>query len=403
MNARYRLVWLAYLLSGAGDWITRLAVPVMLYHLTGSALYLSLAYAMTYLPFLLITPAGGVFADAMDRRSLLVASDAAAGLMVVALALTAATPSTPWLFFPLLFMVFSFSAMYHPIFQSYIPSLVSDQELDKANAYLSVADNLVDVLGPVAGGLLVGLLGAPNALWLDAGSFFISAFCLYLVARDRLVFRFCRDVSLRSLVSDFREGAVYVFRQRVLRYCCLLFAVTNLGLTIFTANLMFFLLDRLALDSAEVGVTLGLAGIGAIAGSLAAPFVGRHVGAGILIVIATVISGLGIVLLLWFRHPLLVAALWGGVLATNSIVVVTFFTLRQRIVPTELLGRAVATSRFISFLAIPIGSLLGGWLVEHGGGIDMAILVGGMLVAVSGFMGMLMPLNDRDARQQLPI
>lgn len=403
MNARYRLVWLAYFLSGAGDWITRLAVPVMLYHLTGSALYLSLAYAMTYLPFLLITPAGGVFADAMDRRSLLVASDAAAGLMVVALALTAATPSTPWLFFPLLFMVFSFSAMYHPIFQSYIPSLVSDQELDKANAYLSVADNLVDVLGPVAGGLLVGLLGAPNALWLDAGSFFISAFCLYLVARDRLVFRFCRDVSLRSLVSDFREGAVYVFRQRVLRYCCLLFAVTNLGLTIFTANLMFFLLDRLALDSAEVGVTLGLAGIGAIAGSLAAPFVGRHVGAGILIVIATVISGLGIVLLLWFRHPLLVAALWGGVLATNSIVVVTFFTLRQRIVPTELLGRAVATSRFISFLAIPIGSLLGGWLVEHGGGIDMAILVGGMLVAVSGFMGMLMPLNDRDARQQLPI
>jgi len=257
MSTRYRLAWLAYFLSGAGDWISRLAVPVLLFQLTGSALCLSVAYAITYLPFLVVTPAGGVFADAFDRRSLLVASDTAAGLLVVALALIASQRSgTPWLFYPVLFLIFSLTAVYHPIFQSYIPTLVPENDWDKANSYISASDNLTDVLGPVVGGLVVGFIGAANSLWLDAASFFMSASCIYLVDRKTLIFRPARVSTLKTLVSDFREGTIYVFRHRVLRYCCLLFALTNLGLTIFTSNFMFFCLEGLALTQSGLASPL---------------------------------------------------------------------------------------------------------------------------------------------------
>ena len=245
------------------------------------------------------------------------------------------------------------------------------------------------------GGIFVGLAGAANSLWLDSASFFISALCIYLAERTPLTLRPSRAATVAQLSRDLRDGAVYVYRDLVLRHYCLLFAMTNLGLAIFTSNLMFFLLGGLGLSVTGSGIVLGVSGGGAIAGSLAAPFVGRYVGPGPVIVAATLLSGLGILSLDWLQDARVIAVVWGFVLATNSIVIVTFFTLRQRIVPAELLGRAVAVSRLVSFLAIPIGSAFGGWLATREGSLQLPILLAGLIVFASGLVGMLMPLGER--------
>jgi predicted MFS family arabinose efflux permease len=357
---------------------------------------------MTFLPFLIVTPVGGILADAVDRRALLVVVDGAAGFLVVIMALTAsAVPGIAWPFYPILFLLFSLVAIYHPTFQSYIPSLLPEKELAKGNSYISAADNFADVLGPIMGGVLIASVGAVNALYIDAASFLFSAFCVYFIDARPLVMRLRNVTVVSTWRDDLRDGAMYVLKHPILRYGCILFAFTNLGLTLFTSNLMFFLIAHVGLDSVEIGTVLGLAGCGAILGSLAAPHIGRYVSDGFLMLITNVVGGLGILLLAWLRDPLAIAAVWGFVLATNSVVVVTFFTLRQRVVPIELLGRAVAMTRFVSFLAVPLGSVLGGWLVERSGSVMLATVMSGAIITVAGFAGMLTPLNAPAAQVQL--
>jgi predicted MFS family arabinose efflux permease len=393
MTGRFRFLLSAYFLSSAGDWISRLAIPLLLYHITGSALCLSLAYAMTFLPFVFVTPIGGVLADAVDRRTLLVVADSgAAGLMLTMAVSATIAPDTAWPFFPLLFLLFSLVAIYHPAFQSYIPSLLREADLSRGNAAISAVDNLTNVLGPLLGGALIAAVGPEHALYVDAASFLVSAVCIYGSEARPLTLRLHRTTATRWH-DDLREGARYVLRHPVLRCGCLLFTATNLGLTLFTANLMFFLISDLRLGSLGVGMVLGVSGGGAILGSLVAPWLNRRLSQGFILTGANIVAGLAILLLASLRLPLAVAVVWGIVLAMNSIVVVTFFTLRQRIVPTELLGRAVATTRSVSFLAVPVGSVLGGWLVDQSASVMPAILLSGAIVTVAGCAALLTSLN----------
>jgi predicted MFS family arabinose efflux permease len=394
VNGRFQVLLSAYFISSVGDWVSRLAVPVILFKMTGSAFCLSLAYAMTFLPYLVVTPVGGVLADAVDRRTLLVVVDIAAGSLVILMALSAwLAPETAWSFYPLLFLLFSLVAVYHPAFQSYLPSLLAESEFAKGNSYISAADNVTDVLGPILGGFLITTIGAMNALYLDAASFLFSAACICFIEARPLVLRLLRNVSAAACWDDLREGALYVFGHQTLRYGCILFAVTNFGITLFTSNLMFFLISFLGLESIGIGIILGVAGCGGLVGSLMAPHIIRHASDGFVMLTANIVGGLGILALAWLQSPLAVAAIWGFVLATNSVVVVTFFTLRQRVVPDELLGRAVAMSRFISFLAIPLGSVLGGWLVEQSGSVMLTIILSGAIVTIAGFLALLTPLG----------
>lgn len=393
INHRYSLLLLAYSLSAIGNWIHRLAVPIILFEMTGSPLVLSISYALTFLPMVIVTPFGGVLADALDRRKILIYGDCVAGLLVVCMALVAmGSPALTFLLYPLIFIVSSFAAIYHPAFHSYLPMLVREHELAAGNSYINAADNAVDVVGPIIGGSVIAMIGTVNSLYFDAASFLASAAAIALIRGATPTLKADAYARLYEWRNDLRAGIVYALAHPVVRYSCLLFALSNFGLGIFMANFMYYLLVRVELNPMQVGTTLALSGIGGILGSIIAPRLSRYLDEGPLILNCTILVGLGTLLLHWTANSLAVAVVWGGVLAANSIIIVTFFTLRQRVVPSEFLGRTVAITRPIGYAAIPLGSILGGWLVQYSGGLDYAILASGVIVTGAGVFGWFTPL-----------
>jgi MFS family permease len=396
INNRYSLLLLAYSLSAIGDWVYRLAVPIILFERSGSPLALSISYALTSLPMVIVTPFGGVLADALDRRTLLVYGDFASGVLVGYMALMAVgLPNLTFALYSTIFVIASLSAIYHPAFHSFLPMLVRDADLAKANSYISAADNVVDVIAPIISGSVIAVMGTGNALFFDAASFFVSAIAISLI-RGTTSSAIITSVGARlnEWHNDLRAGIVYALAHPVVRYSCILFIFVNLGLGMFNANFMYYLIGHVGLNAVQVGTTLALSGIGAILGSLLAPRLGTYVREGALILNCTIIAGLATLLLFLVVSPLTVAVVWGSVLAANSVVIVTYFTLRQRVVPSEFLRRTIAITRPIGYAAIPVGSVLGGWLVQYWG-IDYAILLSGAIVTGAGVFGWFTPLNGR--------
>ncbi|PIQ44093.1 MAG: hypothetical protein COV52_02290 [Gammaproteobacteria bacterium CG11_big_fil_rev_8_21_14_0_20_46_22] len=395
INKNYRLLLTAYFLSTVGDWLYRLAIPILIFHLTHSALAMSIAYALTFLPFIVVTPFGGVIADRVNRRKMMMYGDWFAAIATLCLALQQTfLSSVIWPIYPLVFAIAALSSVYHPAFQSFIPEIVERDSLSKANSYLTSSDNLISLLGPLASGGLIAILGALNAIYINAASFALSAILITLITK-RAKAAPHRGITLQSIFIDLKEGMHYAWKNAVIKYGCFLFLCSNFAIQVFYANFIFFLVKILKLTPVHVGVAIAVSGIGAIIGSLVAPRIGKHLAKGRIIVCCTIGAGLSTLLLLLARSGVTAGLAWGVVAAFNSVIIVTYFTLRQRVVPSEYLGRTVAITRLISYMMIPIASIFGGWVLQHHGNMQMIILLSSVVMTTGGVIAWFTPLNTQ--------
>ncbi len=138
---------------------------------------------------------------------------------------------------------------------------------------------------------------------------------------------------------------------------------------------MFYLNQKLNLSASMIGGILGIIGFMSILGSLIAPYFIKRFHSGKIIAGATALGGILCFLLLATTNPILIAIIWGASMACSSVVIVTYFTMRQRAVSKDILGRAIATTPLLSFSSIPIAAVIGGVLVEEWLGMTMVILL----------------------------
>ncbi|WP_437648992.1 MFS transporter [Sorangium sp. So ce362] len=384
MTRNYYLLLSAYALSAVGNWIYKLALPLLIYERTHSALGMALAFGVTYLPFLLFSPFGGVLADRHDRRRLLWAGDTVSGVVAASLAFAVLVkPDGLWLLYPLVFLLASVEPFYHAAFQSILPSLVAPDRLARANAGLQGADNLTAFVGPLLGGGVIAAVGTLPALYVNAGSFLLSAVLIGLI-RGTERSRAGEARPRRDVLEELKEGLSHVLRSPILRYGSLLFVGANFALSLFTANFMYYLASTLGLGAAQIGLVTSASGAGAIAGAVAAPRLGRGLSPGVILVAGTILEGLSITMLLPVRGPIAAALVLGAMMFFETLLVVTWFTLRQRTVPEHLLGRVVATTRLIAFCPIPIASVVAGLILRVSGSTAPVIAASGLLTMLVG-------------------
>ncbi|WP_020667394.1 MFS transporter [Amycolatopsis nigrescens] len=388
LGGRYFLLLAAYIVSNAGTWIYRLTLPLLVLHLTGSALQTAALYALEYGPFLLLSLPGGVWADRFDRKRLLIAGDVLAGVIALALAiLTSAGAAALPAIFVVAFLLACVEPVYHPAFQGLLPDIVEDRELDRANALMQSSDQILSMAGPVLAGGLVALFGYQAAIYIDAGSFAVSATILLFlrVGKRHLVAERAPKPSFRG---DLAEAFRYIVREnRTLLAGSLLFTGTNFGIWLIQANLVYYLSTYLGLTAALVGVVFAAQGVGALAGALLAPVVIRRLGNGRTIVYSTTAAGALTALLTVFRDVVGISAVSAVVFALGSMNVVSWFTLRQRIVPPALMGRVVAATRMLAFSSIPLAALVAGALEDALHNMYLVILLGAALRFLVGLAG----------------
>jgi MFS family permease len=326
---------------------------------------MSLLRTLESLPFLLLTLPVGLWLDRHPARpAMLVANGVrAAAISGVALAGALGALQMSWLYGAVM-LIGAATVVFDVAYLSYLPTLVRREQLVEGNSHLAVSDSAAEVGGPGLAGLLVQVASAPAALFMDAASYLVSIFSLSRIRTpDRAPEGYEEEAA--TLRRQIRDGVEVVVADRYLRVICLESFTYNLFTQFGATLLVLYALDQLGLSAAELGLYMGLGGLGAVLGSAVAPRVIRAIGFGPAFIGGTALACAAPVLIP-LATPATVMA--GPLVALSStlaglgvtISVIGSVTLRQSVAPEHLLGRVNAVMRLASYSALPLGALLAG-------------------------------------------
>jgi Na+/melibiose symporter-like transporter len=263
---------------------------------------------------------------------------------------------------------------------SYLPSLVRREQLVEGNSKLAVSASVAEVGGPGLAGLLVQALTAPVAVLVDAVSYVVSSVSLLAIRGREPTPAPARQRGPRRLRGEIAEGLRVVLGNRYLRAIAGEAFTYNLFVQFAETLFLLYAVQQLGYQPGAVGLILSGAAVGGLLGSALAPRVVGRVGFGPVFLWSTALACAAPVLvpLASGPRPLLTAMIGasffiGGAGVTVAVVAST--SLRQSVTPDRLLGRMNATMRLASYTAIPLGSLLAGFL-GSAVGLRPALLIG---------------------------
>jgi MFS family permease len=370
----FQLFWAGQSASLIGDQITLIALPLVAVTFAhGSPADVGLLGACLRIPFLLVGLQAGVWVVRLGLARSMLAADIVRGLaiavVVIAIGLGAADL---WLLVIAVSAVGLATVFFQVSYQSFVPEIVPQEGLwHAANTRLTLSESLSLLIGPAVGGLVIGLLTLRGALVLDVVTYAASVVTLALILVGRASTR--TDPAPTARVATRRavwEGMRYVSRSPVLRAIMWTGAAYNLGAAMFETLLVLFGIQTLHAGPTEVGLAIGIGGIGFPLGSLLSSRFNSRVGMGPALIWAAIPSVGGILVsALAFGRPALAVVAAGvflvgigqGCFGVNAI------TLRQRYSSPEMRARATAVHRFVSWGALPGGALLGGFIGQVAG------------------------------------
>jgi MFS family permease len=338
-----------------------------------------------FLPFLLFTLPAGVWVDRLPRRPILILANLgrAAALLSVPVAHWLGL-LTIWQLYGVGFAVGVGTVFFDLAYMSYLPRLVRRAELLEGNAKLEMSRSVAQIGGPGLGGVLVSVLTAPVAIFVDAASYLISAL---LMGRIRTAEAVAPRDERRSLRVELREGLGYVFRHPYQRGIVGAVAISNFFGQLVFAILLVFAVRELGLTAAAIGIILSLGSVGTLVAAVTARRVGDRLGVGRTVLVAAFLFGPGTLLIavapVDYAEVFIVAAIaivgYGGTLFN-----VTMISLVQAITPDRILGRANASRRFVVWGVIPVGGVVAGVLAETIGLRETIVVgsLGGLLAVV---------------------
>ena len=409
VSADFLRFWAGQTISNLGSSVTLFALPLLVFKLTGSPLNLGATSATSFLPYLLFGLVIGAWVDRVDRKRLMIAVDVARALLIAAIPLLADTGHlrVGWIYL-VAFLQSTLTIAFDAAEFAAIPSLVEGKDdLVTANGRIQASYYAAQVAGPLLAGLLIATISVQQVFWLDALSFLASAGSLAMVRRR---FNVERDTGTtaaegaargRAIFREVGEGLRYVLGHPVLRSISAMMAIINLlGSTVY-AQLVLFAKDRLAATDTQVGLLFSAGSLGVVALSLAAGRLRRRWSFSKVALSVLVLDGATTVALSFTRWYWLAVPLW----ALNNGLAILFNintgSLRQQIVPNELLGRVISIAGVLAWSAIPVGTLIGGLVIERTGDVALVFGVIGTLVIAVALVFSRSPIGH--AERYLPV
>ena len=354
-------LWTAQTVSSLGDGVTQAALPLLALTVTRDPMAIAVVTAAGTLPWLLFGVLGGALVDRWDRRRTMRVTDAARAVL---LAVPAAAAALDLLSVPLLAAVAFLLALGGLFFDTaataYLPDLLGRDpaRLERANTRLRGTQIAASgFAGPPAGSALLAL-GRSVPLLADAVSFAVSA----LLVRSLPAVPRPAASARESLLRQARAGASYVFRDRLLLGLALRPAVGNVAFLAVETVLALFAREDLGVSAFGFGLLLAAEAAGGLLGTGVASFLGRRLGIGTALTCTAMIEGLAIVGLASAPNPYLAGLALAVCGAGMGATMVLGPSLRQAIVPADLMARVASTSRMLAVCAAPLGAFLGGWL-----------------------------------------
>ncbi len=379
----FRWLLSALAVSQIGDWLYNLALVVLVYDRTHSALWAGVTTAARVVPIVALGPLGGVLADRFDRRRIMIVCDLARmGLMVLLAAVAAAR--LPILLAPVIAAAATAAAApYLPCVAGVTPRVVDDADLPGANAARSAVTGVGIVLGPALGGVLL-LLGSPAfAFALNALTFGLSALAVLAIRAggDRNPFRprHCADRHA-GLLREVAQGAAAL---RAHPAALRLVGADIMCSTLYGTQTVLLLMvaRRIGLGAQGYGYLFAAMGVGGLLGTALAGRASRSPRANSVLAAALMAAGLPTLLLAVTRWPAAAIFLTGLTGMGALLVEILTETSLQRTLDEDVFGRAYGVALPASLAGIVTGSLLAPVLVAVLGGSGALTAVGGAVLA----------------------
>ena len=368
----FTLVVVGQIVSLFGNAILRFSLPLYLLRETGSSTLFGIVTACSFLPMIVLSLLGGVLADRVNKRNIMVCLDfLTAGVITVFSWLLGIIPIIP-LFITVLMLLYGISGTYQPAVQASIPALVPKEKILSANAIVNQIGALANFIGPIIGGMLYGAFGIVIILKVSVLCFVLSA-VMEIFIQIPFQKQPTQDKVLQIAAGDLRDSIRFLRMEKPLFVqICIVIAGLNLFLSpMLTIGIPVIVVDKLHLTDGLLGLTQGMLAVGGILGGLLTVLLDKKLTpqtAYVPLFLCTACSclmGFGMAI---GQSPMIKYIIL-SVTGLSVTIFTTMFSIQMLAVvqaetPQHLIGKVVACIMTFIMCVQPIGQLLYGFLFE---------------------------------------
>ena len=384
----FTLVIIGQIISLFGNAAVRCALPLYLLNYTGSSALYGTVTACAFVPAILLSPVGGMIADRVNKKNIMVILDFFTAAVILTFLLLMGKISLILLMIVTLMLLYGIAGAYQPSVQASVPALVSPEQFVAANSVINTISSFASLLGPVLGGILYSAYGIKLVLWVCAACFLLSA-AMEIFINIPFVRQDSAAGVWETIRKDFAESVRFIRKEKP-AIGKGLFTVS--GINLFLASMIMvgvpYLVTEVlpfnaALASKLCGFAEGALAAGGLTGGILAGVLAKKLSvkrAGNLIMAcAGCVLAMGMLLLFLLTAPIaayavLVAGCF-GVMLFSSIFTVLMFSFVQSETPQNLIGKVVALMFTVSMCAQPLGNILYGVLFEVCQGYEFIVVL----------------------------
>jgi MFS family permease len=380
-SRNYRIYLVGQSISLCGTWMQTVAQAWLVLKLTGSGTALGFVVALQFLPVLVLGPWGGVLADRMPKRRLLLITQVAFGLLALTLGiLTATNVVTLWMVYAVALCFGCVTALDNPARQTFVLEMVGREHLANAVTLNTVNINMARVIGPALAGLIIAVIGIALCFLLNAVSYIAVIIALLMMNKSEL-----RPAPPQARAKgQLRDGFRYVWSTPKLRTPLVMMAIVGTLAYEFQVILPLVAKYTFGGDAATYGLMTGAMGVGAVVGGLFTAS-RQRTGDGPLIQATLVFGALILVAAIMPSLPLMVLLLVGVGAGSVTFLARANSTMQLRTDPV-FQGRVMALWAVAFLGTTPIGGPIIGWIGQNIGP-RWGMVVGGTATIFAGVWG----------------
>ena len=377
----FTLVVIGQIVSLFGNATVRFALPLYLLNHTGSSALYGAVTACAFLPAILLSPVGGMVADRVNKRNIMVALDFFTAAVILGFTLLMGGGNLVLLLTVTLMLLYGIAGAYQPSVQASIPALVGQERFMEANSVINAVSSLASLVGPVLGGMLYSAYGLEPVLWVCMVCFVLSA-VMEIFIRIPFQRQGSEGGILRTVRADFARSVHFIRKEKpVIGKALLAVCGINLFLSaMIVVALPYLVTEVLDLETAQAnrlyGFAQGALAAGGLAGGIGAGLFAkklavRRVG-NLIVACAVSVFPMGAALLLSSSVAtyVVLTLCCFAVMVFSTMFSVQMMSFIQTETPQNLIGKVIAVILTVSMCAQPLGNAMYGVLFEVCDGIE---------------------------------
>lgn len=375
-NRNFIMVVIGQIISLFGNAILRFALPLYLLNETGSAALFGVVSACAFIPMIVLSPIGGIFADRVNKRNIMVVLDFSTALLVLMIILLLGKMNLVALLLCSLFILYGINGAYQPAVQASIPVLLSGEHIMQGNAVINLVSSFASLIGPVTGGALFGFYGIIPILYVSVVCFIISA-TMEVFIRIPFEKKPANGNIFAIGFGDLKESFRYMYKEQpvIMQFSLAVAAINMILSALIIIGLPVIVTQMLEFDSETAnrlyGYAEGAMALGSLCGGMGAGlFAGKmKTKNGYLLLFYDALTVIPIGLAIMIPMPAKISYAIILVSCFAMMLLATLFSIQimsylQMIVPENLIGKVISCAMCIGMCATPIGQAIYGGLFE---------------------------------------